>query len=70
MKIQKLKTGITCHEVAEPKKCNELNVLTSYRLNDFKRRVAFTLAEVPTMKKHGQRHKTCSQNAQKSQHAR
>ena len=46
MKIQKLKTGITCHEVAEPKKCNELNVLTSYRLNDFKRRVAFTLAEV------------------------
>ena len=46
MKIQKLKTGITCYEVAEPKKCNELNVLTSYRLNVFKRRVAFTLAEV------------------------
>ena len=46
MTTEKLKKGITCHEVAEPKKCNELNVLTSYRLNDFKRRVAFTLAEV------------------------
>ena len=46
MTTEKLKTGITCYEVAEPKKCNELNVLTSYRLNDFKRRVAFTLAEV------------------------
>ena len=46
MTTEKLKTGITCYNVAEPKKCNELNVLTSYRLNDFKRRVAFTLAEV------------------------
>ena len=46
MTTEKLKTGITCYKVAEPKKCNELNVLTSYRLNDFKRRVAFTLAEV------------------------
>ena len=46
MTTEKLKKDITCHEVAEPKKCNELNVLTSYRLNDFKRRVAFTLAEV------------------------
>ena len=46
MTTEKLKTDITCHKVAEPKKCNELNVLTSYRLNDFKRRVAFTLAEV------------------------
>ena len=36
MKIQKLKKGITCYKVAEPKKCNELNVLTSYRLNVFK----------------------------------
>ena len=46
MTTEKLKTDITCYKVAEPKKCNELNVLTSYRLNDFKRRVAFTLAEV------------------------
>ena len=46
MTTEKLKKGITCYKVAEPKKCNELNVLTSYRLNDFKRRVAFTLAEV------------------------
>ena len=46
MTTEKLKKDITCHEVAEPKKCNELNVLTSYRLNVFKRRVAFTLAEV------------------------
>ncbi len=46
MTTEKLKKDITCHKVAEPKKCNELNVLTSYRLNVFKRRVAFTLAEV------------------------
>ena len=46
MTTEKLKKGITCYKVAEPKKCNELNVLTSYRLNVFKRRVAFTLAEV------------------------
>ena len=46
MTTEKLKKDITCYKVAEPKKCNELNVLTSYRLNVFKRRVAFTLAEV------------------------
>ena len=34
------------HSATEPKKCKGLNVLTSYRLNVFKRHAAFTLAEV------------------------
>ena len=34
------------HVETKPKRCKGLNVLTSYRLNVFKHKPAFTLAEV------------------------
>ena len=37
--------GVGVHPVSEAHR-KELNVLTSYRLNDFKKKIAFTLAEV------------------------
>ena len=43
--IQPIK-DVNHHGVAGTDKCNELNVLTSYRLNVFTRCAAFTLAEV------------------------